>query len=63
DRHQKIERCLCGEMMISSPFYKSRSHVERSETSLFMHAAVIDLEMTRDLHFAQNDITKRPLWY
>jgi hypothetical protein len=29
-------------------FYKWRCHVERSETSLFIHAAAIDPEMTRD---------------
>jgi hypothetical protein len=35
-------------MMLSGPFYKWRSHVERSETSLFINAAAIDPEMTRD---------------
>jgi hypothetical protein len=35
-------------MMLSSPFYKWRCHVELSETSLFIHAAAIDPEMIRD---------------
>jgi hypothetical protein len=32
-------------------FYKWRCHVEWSETSLFIHAAAIDPEMTRDSSF------------
>jgi hypothetical protein len=43
-------------MMSSSPFYEWRCHVEPfgfaqdrlRETSLFIHAAAIDPEMTRD---------------
>jgi hypothetical protein len=47
-------------MMLSGPFYKWRcqlsrmssngliADVERSETSLFIHAVAIDPEMTRD---------------
>jgi hypothetical protein len=35
-------------MMLLSFFKKWRCQVERSETSLFIHAAAIDPEMTRD---------------